>query len=559
MRIGWGIWLSLLAAAAAACAGPVVPPDFPKTTASPDPALRAEAENYALQMTDAVNKIESDYVRSVSRVDLVEAALIGLYDAAREPVPPGLRADVAQGVQQELRGLLFRVRERLGPCDALRQERAVLASLQAIPRVLDPHCGLAGRAGLRGQDIPDTWPNTGLEFVGVPLLAANIAVATGGGLHRLGEAPVANQVVPAGPLRVQSVTPGSPAQRAGVRTDDLVTRLNGQPPESSDFAVYFQQLRPTPPNPSHSPADIRLTLVRAGRPEPFDIIFKPAAYRPESVFGARRRADGTWDFMLDPAGGIGYARLGTIRNGSSVGDEDRYGSHEEFRDALRSMNAAGLRGLVLDLRWCPGGYLIEAASIARLLLPAQLPPDTAIAWQCGRETEKGARPRPEPVTFAVLDRPYTEFPVVILVNEETTGGGELIAAALQDLGRAAVAGQRTRGKGTVQNQPHVGGFLFKLSTGMLLRPGKAPVGEDKRVPLALQRFPNSKPSDDWGVRPDEGRELPLTPEAGRRLKDLWTIQTLRPPGAAEALPLDDPENDPQRLAAVQMLAEMIKK
>jgi carboxyl-terminal processing protease len=365
----------------------------------------------------------------------------------------------------------------------------------------------------------------------------------GGGI----ELPVAHQVVPAGPLRVQYVQPGSPAQRAGLRPGDLVTRLNGRPPESPEFAVLFQQLRPVQPGLPHSPQAIRLTVVRAGRQEPFEVAITATPYRPESVYGARRRADGSWDFMLDPAENVGYVRLDGIRKGPRATEDNYYGSHQEFRDALRALEDGGVRGLLLDLRWCPGGYLTEASTIARLLLPAHLalperPPEKSpIAWQRGRTSDKRA------VEFEVLDKFRTEFPVVVLINGETSGGGELVAAALQDFGRAAIAGQRTRGKGSVQLEDQV--TRFKLTSWVLLRPTEK----------NLQRFPDSKPSDDWGVRPDPGRELALTPEAGRRLKEWWTVQTLRPPGDPEALPLDDPENDPQRLAAVQMLRMMLKK
>ena len=76
----------------------------------------------------------------------------------------------------------------------------------------------------------------------------------------------------------------------------------------------------------------------------------------------------------------------------------------------------------------------------------------------------------------------------------------------------------------------------------------------------LQRFPDSKSVRRLGRPPGRGPRIAADrrrPAAGSR--NWWTLQTLRPPGDTEALPLDDPENDPQRLAAVQMLREMLKK
>ena len=94
-----------------------------------------------------------------------------------------------------------------------------------------------------------------------------------------------------------------------------------------------------------------------------------------------------------------------------------------------------------------------------------------------------------------------------------SGGGELIAAALQDNERAKIAGQRTVGKGSVQTPIQVNvsqDLVFKLSVGMLQRPN----GKN------MQRFADSKREDDWGVRPDKGFEIPVTASLGQRLQRL---------------------------------------
>ena len=302
-------------------------------------------------------------------------------------------------------------------------------------------------------------------------------------------------------------------------------------------------MRPLQPGtPVDYAATVRLTVVRPGHAEPMTVTLCPMVYRPESVFGVRRKVDGSWDYLLDPASRIGYIRLGGIRSGyweAANSDKSTYGSHREFRDALQSLNASDARGLVLDLRWCPGGYLRESHTIALSLLKAD-------QWPAANEQDRSGNK--SPVLFEPLEHPEVGYPIVVLINGETSGGGELIAAALQDYGRAVIAGQRTVGKGSVQELVHIP-LSFRLTTRTFLRPS----GKN------LQRFPDSKPSDDWGIRPDAGRELPLTAEAGRQLKDWWTLQSLRPPGDLEALPLDDPENDPQRQSAVQILRGMMKK
>src|SRR5581483_3257268 len=128
-------------------------------------------------------------------------------------------------------------------------------------------------------------------------------------------------------------------------------------------------------------------------------------------------------------------------------------------------------GLVFDLRWCPTGYLQQAATIAHTLLPGDLP----VANQRERDGQT------KPVLFDELGGNFSDFPVVVLVNGETSGAGELIAASLQDHGRAAVAGQRTVGKGTIQKDLERYGVPFRLTTGTFLRPS----GKN------LQRLPDS--------------------------------------------------------------------
>ena len=140
---------------------------------------------------------------------------------------------------------------------------------------------------------------------------------------------------------------------------------------------------------------------------------------------------------------------------------------------------------------------------------------------------------------------------MILVNGETSGGSELVAAALQDNRRGVVVGQRTFGKASVQTMlalpmPNTG---LKLTSGNFIRPsGKA-----------LHRFPDSKLKDDWGVRPDPELTLPITADLSRQLYHWWQEPSIRPSTANDPLPLDDPENDPQRQAALKVLAGLIKK
>src|SRR5581483_2443132 len=103
-----------------------------------------------------------------------------------------------------------------------------------------------------------------------------------------------------------------------------------------------------------------------------------------------------------------------------------------------------------------------------------------------------------------------------------------------------IAGRRTLGKGSIQRQvPITGDIELKLTSGTIFRPsGKA-----------LHRFSESKPTDDWGVRPD--LEFRVSTELDRQVREWHLLYALRPGPAREILALDDPANDPQRQDALR--------
>ncbi len=525
---------ALLAMGLASIARAAPPPDSGGSPRPPDPAIQETAREYAFSLFQVVAQVEQHYVRPVSRTELVEAALTGLYEAARQPIPIMLRQDLRSATGDlDLQAVILRAREELGDHEALRGPKALLASIAALPRALDPFCSITGPKEFQALDNDGGTPSIGLDFPlasGTPSLvglAPEDPRLRGDGLRAL------RNSLPAGPVRITGVQPGSPAQKSGVRPGDLIVSVNGRTPESAGFATTFQRLLPpragVPVDFATLTTPVQLRLLRPGRPEPFEVTITPAAYRPESVFGARRKPDGRWDFLIDPEAGLGYVRIGLIQRHTP----------QELADALRSLRASGLRGLVLDLRWCPGGLLRQAATIARqLLAPDQIP----IA------TQRDRNGRVSPVEFSPVETDATDFPILVLVNGETSGGGELIAAALQDHGRAVIAGQRTVGKSSVQ-EPMLEnyGIPLKITTSTLLRPGQRGVTRSEAA------------ADSWIVRPDPGREIPGSAELSRQLKEWWTDYILRPAGNQDALPLDDPENDPQRQAALQMLRGLVAK
>ncbi len=466
-------------------------------------AETAEAQNYGQQLLYVMTQVAEQYVRPVNRADLAVAALHGLYDAVRVPAPPGLDREARQATSdQALLALLARTRLSLGNPEELRGSDDILVSCRALTRCLDPHSAVVSGEELRRGSGVDEQQGIGVE------LETNLGV---------------------GPLRIKAVLPGGPAQLAGLRPGDEIVRLDGKPVAgmtSAEAVFRCNFVRPGAPNPDEPPpTTVRLETLRPGSGEARTVSLERRDWQPETVLGVARRPDQSWDYWLDRPAGVALVRLTNLGNGTAL----------RLREVLTALQADRVRGVVLDLRWCPGGYLREAVEAASLFL-----------GDCTVVTVR-SRSEPDSPQPSTHDNKFLDVPLAVLVNGETSGGGELIAAALQDHRRAAVVGQRTLGKASIQSMIPLAapGAGLKLTTGTFVRPS----GKE------LHRFPDSKPTDDWGVRPDPGHEFRTSPDLARQLRAWWLDQTLRPGGSREALPLDDPTADPQLQAALDALRE----
>lgn len=484
----------------------------PRPEGPPPAEIAEEAAQFAPQLLLFAQAVQREYVTEVDRVEILVAALGGLYEAARQPLPPGLRDDLKRLTEGEQLIYLFRRRAELGRVEALAGRKAIAIAMQASVAALDPHCGVAGPSR-RGLPFDETEFGAGLEFANAPSSDRDAGTR-------------AIDLIPSAIL-IRSVTIGSPAQKAGLRPGDRIVRVDGKPCDKLTPVEYVGAFLS---NQRGEGRPRTLDVVRDGA-APFAVKLAPGPYYPECVYGARREPDGQWDYLLDPAGRIGYIRVGSIEVLAGV----------QFADALQSLVNQKARGLVLDLRWCPGGYLDPAVSLTKLLLrPGQ--PVASIQRRGERMVPVEAAPDGEPVV---------DLPLVVLINGETMGGGEMVAAALQDHKRGILVGERTFGKATVQQslEHPVEGIPFKITKGLLRPPG----GRN------LQKPRNARSTDVWGVSPDPGRWLPLSPEAGARLKEWWTWQALRPANDRTALPTDDPDSDPQLKAALDILRELARR
>jgi carboxyl-terminal processing protease len=213
--------------------------------------------------------------------------------------------------------------------------------------------------------------------------------------------------------RITAVMANSPASRAGLHVDDRIIMLDGVPSE----AMTPSQLRDRLRGPAKS--TVVLGVQRAGLEKPLTLTLHRAHLVPPSV-------------TLNEAGDIAVIRITSFNQ--RTGD----GVIDALARAHRDMSRR-LKGLVLDLRGNPGGLLDQAITVASQFLDGG-----TIATTIGRNPESFQY-------FAAPIDPHAEkLPLVVLVDGGSASASEIVAAALQDTGRAVVVGTSSFGKGTVQ-------------------------------------------------------------------------------------------------------------
>ena len=150
---------------------------------------------------------------------------------------------------------------------------------------------------------------------------------------------------------------------------------------------------------------------------------------------------------------------------------------------VQSLRDQGMRGLILDLRFNRGGLLTTSIELADVFIE-----DALIATV--REPRTGI----ESKRTGVKEGSQTGFPMVCLVNDSTASGAEIVAACLQDQNRAVLIGERTYGKGSVQNVDAFDGGEIQITTSLVFR------GTGKNLE---KETTGGNDEEDWGVVPDK--------------------------------------------------------
>jgi carboxyl-terminal processing protease len=287
-----------------------------------------------------------------------------------------------------------------------------------------------------------------------------------------------------GNLTVVKVLKGTPAQRAGIKARDVITRIEEQSTVNMDLQDAVDRLRGKPQT------RVSLTVQRAAWPEARKLTLTREMISVETVPQSK---------LL--AGNVAYLRLAQFSRNST----------RDVRAAIvRQRAEAGgeLTGLVLDLRGNPGGLLEEAVDLSDLFLTQGVVVKTQ---------KKGSARRS--VTEAVPSKDdLASLPVVVLVNNGSASASEIVAGALKNNDRALVVGRQTFGKGSVQQ-------LYDFTESG--RPG-----EEAALKLTVAEYltPGDVSIQETGISPD----VLLLP--GRALKD--QVNFFAPPRSMGEADLD---------------------
>jgi len=237
-------------------------------------------------------------------------------------------------------------------------------------------------------------------------------------------------------LRVVAPLDGSPGEKAGLRPGDLIVQVDGRDLKGLNLTEAVNLIR----GPRGS--TVRLLVQREGWAQP----------RPIEVVRSDIKLESVRSRMLDS--GIAYVRISTFANTTA----------RDLQAPLERLLQARPKGLVLDLRSNPGGYLQAALDVASELIP-----DGVLLYQ---EHANGQRD----VFRAKPGGRATQVPLVVLIDHGSASASEIVAAAVRDRGRGVLIGEQSFGKGSVQNLHQLADkSTIRITTARWLSPNEQPL------------------------------------------------------------------------------------
>jgi carboxyl-terminal processing protease len=274
-----------------------------------------------------------------------------------------------------------------------------------------------------------------------------------------------------GLLTVVSLLPDTPAYNSGLDADDVIEKVDGVDTKDMSLACAVKNIT------GKAGTKVTLTIKRAGEDQAREITITRARITVPTIRGWQRTGAGKWLYMIDEDAKIGYVRITSFSENTA----------SDLEKVLNELEAEGLKGLIIDLRFNSGGLLNMAIEVADAFL------------------EEGpiviTRPRSwvsSTYAWARKEGTHPNYPLVILINNFSASASEIVAGALADPlhKRAILVGERTHGKGSVQgiiSYPKGGAQLKYTMAYYHLPSGQRVKSRDEA---------KKEGKEDWGVGPD---------------------------------------------------------
>jgi len=434
-----------------------------------------DADEFAVKVLRAITMIEERYVKKTVMSDLTIAAIRGLYRRLEEGLTNDLEAKLKGSTEWksiDMKDILKDARMQLGVREDIAGDKdADMAITMMLASLKDPHTVYYDYDSIKKEDsrLRGNFSGVGIQ------IRADIAKDA---------------------ILVVSPIKGSPAYKAGIQAGDYIVgikrdsdpegkALKGDAPKEFttkgmkiDQALEIILGKPGVP--------ITIVIERDGVSK--DYVIERGRVSVETVLGVKRDEKDDWGYYIDPTQKIAYLHLTQFAPQSAA----------EIAAVMEKLNASGIKGFVLDLRNNPGGTLQGALDISSLFIEEGKV--VTIRARVGGEevlTSKQARVRGV--------GKYTKFPMAVLVNGGSASASEIVSACLQDYGRAVVVGERSYGKGSVQQVMPFGltKGQIKMTTARYFPPS------DKNID---KYSTGGKPEDEWGVKPDKDFEVKIPKE-----------------------------------------------
>jgi carboxyl-terminal processing protease len=429
-----------------------------------------DAQSFADKTYDALGYVRSKYIKKLNLGEMVANGIKGLYRVTETPLPDDLKDKLAKAkdlTDKDAKELLREARKSLGKREDLDEDKDVgIAARAGMAKFVDDYTTFFDK-----EKVEDLDKELKGEFTGIGVQIRRDLTRDG--------------------LLVVTPIVGSPAYKAGLVAGDLITEITvdtnkkGEPLDKPEV-ISTKGMETTDAVKiivGKAGTKVKLKIEREGEKEPIVKELARNTIRVESVYGVKRNPkDDSWDYYIDPKNKIAYICLTTFAQHSAA----------DMEKVVKQLSKDGVKGLVLDLRFNPGGYLGSAIQISDLFI------DDGVIVSV-REGNSRDRERTYRGQHAGS---YLDFPMVCLVNEMSASGSEILSACLQDHGRAVIMGERSFGKGSVQNveEHDPTGGKIKITVATFWPPSGRNLNKSST---------GGKEDEDWGVRPDKGYELKL--------------------------------------------------